>query len=64
MTRRELNTEEAEEIPIYLGAPFFSTKENCYFAYWDARLVWSTSGKPPWIFDNNNKYILDKDFEE
>ena len=64
MTIRDLTREELEEIPIYLAEPFFSTKDNLYFTYWDNKSVWSTTGKNPWNFDNNKEYILDQDFEE
>ena len=64
MTRRELTTEELEEIPIYLAQPFFDTDENQYYAWWETRLAYSFGGKPPWSFDDNDEYIEEQDFEE
>ena len=64
MTRRELTTEELEEIPIYLAQPFFDTDENQFYAWWETRLAYSFDGKPPWSFEDNDEYIEDTDFEE
>ena len=62
MSRRELTKTEEEQVPAYLGSPYF--EDDICFAYWGDQLVWCELGISPWYFNNNNKEIQDQDFEQ